>query len=97
MRVKYSPIRSDDTITHEFENDVVTITIGNETDIFDFTSFADGEAVVSEFETTLPLNPFVSVKRENGELFIEVINYISANATYEERFPKWQVIDSGND
>lgn len=92
MNIKYSPVRSDDTITHEFENDVVTITIGEETDTFDFSTFSDGEAVVSEFETNLSINPFVSVRRENGELFIEVMNYIGKDATEAERFPQWQVI-----
>jgi len=62
------------------------------TDVFDFTGMPDGVAIVSEFETILPLNPFISVKRVNGEIEIEVINFIGANATETERFPSWEVL-----
>lgn len=61
-------------------------------DSFDFTGLPDGEADVHAFETTLPLNPFVSVKRVNGILEVEVINFIGANATEAERFPEWEEI-----
>lgn len=61
-------------------------------DVFDFTGMPNGVATVSEFETVLPLNPFISVKRVNGEIEIKVINYIGANATEAERFPVWEVL-----
>lgn len=92
MQIKYSPVRSDKTIEYTFENDIIHVQTGEDTDTFDFSSFGDGEANVSEFVTTLPVNPIVSAKRVDGELFVELLNYISANATHEERFPQWEVM-----
>ena len=62
------------------------------TELFDFTGLPDGVAEVHLFETDLPINPFVSAKRVNGILELELINYIGANASEQERFPKWEVI-----
>ncbi|MEC1180359.1 hypothetical protein P9B03_17835 [Metasolibacillus meyeri] len=70
----------------------VTIIETETTDIFDFSKFPNGEAVVSEIETTLSINPFISIKRINDVLELEVINYIEANATEEEKYPKWEEI-----
>lgn len=63
------------------------------TDVFDFTGLPDGEANVQEFETTLPINPFVSVKRANGQLEVVVINFIGANATEDEKFPTEELVE----
>ena len=62
-------------------------------DTFDFTGLPDGEADVSLIDTSLPVNPFISAKRVNGVLEIEVINYHGANASEAERFPQWEVIN----
>lgn len=97
MKRKFSPVNSNDSrLEYTFENDVITVKYVSPeeeiVDVFDFSGFEDGEAVVSEFETDLPFNPFNSVKRVDGELEVEVINLIGEFATEEERFPEWEVI-----
>lgn len=95
MQVKYSPQRSDDKIGYEFNGEIITITIGEVSDVFDFSTIPDGVMVTDEDNpvvTTLPINPIVSAKRVNGELFLELLYFYGENATHEELFPEWQVI-----
>ena len=62
---------------------------------FDFTSIPnDGTEKVSTIQSTLPVNPFISLKRVSGVLEMVVINFIGADATDEERFPVWETINS---
>lgn len=78
---------------NEGEDGESTIVPGIETtDVFDFSGFPDGEGDVSTIETDLPLNPFISVKRVAGVLEVEVLNFIGADATEEERFPQWETV-----
>lgn len=95
MQIKYSPVRSDDVINYTFEGEIITVEHSGIEDTFDFSGFTDGQSDVSEFETELPFNPIISAKRENGELFVELINYIGAYASYEERYPQWEVVEDG--
>lgn len=93
MKIKYSPIRSDKKIEYEFENNKITAIINGESDTFDFSEFTDGKAV--NIETSLPVNPVLLAERRVGELYVELVNYINEDATEEEKFPSWQVIDDG--
>lgn len=92
MKVLFSPQRSDESIEYRFEGEKIKATIGNITDIFDFTSFPDGMAKVEEIETTLPINPIISAERIDGELRVVLLYYHGANATQEELFPTWQEV-----
>lgn len=91
MQIKYSPQRSDDVLDYGFNGERITVTLNGQTDTFDFTGLPDGK--LESIETTLLLNPIISAERINGELFVELLYFHGANATQEELFPTWQVID----
>ena len=91
MNIRFSPQRSDNTISYEISNEVIRVAIDGKTDVFDFSDIPDGK--MEEIETILSVNPIVSAKRVDGSLFIELLNYIGKNASEEERFPQWQVIN----
>ena len=90
MRVLLSPQRSDRKIGYKIEGEKVIATIDNVTDIFDFSTMPDG--IMDEVETILDVNPIVSAKRIDGELYVELLNFIVQDATEEERFPEWQEV-----
>lgn len=92
MQILYSPQRSDGSIEYQFQSERITVTIGNITDTFDFSSFPNGKAEVEEIETTLPVNPIISAERVDGELRVVLRYYHGANATQEELFPTWQEV-----
>lgn len=91
MFIKYSPCVSfDDThLTFAFEGETVTATLGSESDIFDFSGFPDGRTDSSMVETILAHNPIISAERVDGILSVELLNFISEDATEEEKFPEW--------
>lgn len=93
MKILLSPQISKHLIEYEFGNDVVTATINNESETFDFSDFPDGKA--ENIETTLPINPIISAERIEGILHVELVNFIAEDATEEERFPDWQVVNDG--
>ena len=86
MRVKFSPQRCDLELTYKFNNEVITATLDGETDTFDFSTLPDG--VAEEVESTLPINPVVSAKRENGVLEVTLLKFHGPDATEAERFPE---------
>lgn len=90
MKIYLSPQRNNKKIEYKFEGEKIIATIGNITDTFDFSSMPDG--IMQEVETILDINPIVSAKREDRELYVELLNFIDENATEEERFPEWQEV-----
>lgn len=97
MKILYSPQVSDRKLTYEFNNDVVTATLNGVTDTFDFSGMPDGIADSIESEV-FDFNPILSAKKENNILYLELINFIGEDATYEERFPEWfEVKQDGKD
>lgn len=91
MRVLLSPQLQveDNDLNYFFEGDVITITLNGVTDVFDFSIFSDGELDMGNIETVLEIQPILSAKRENGVLSVELLNFISEDATDEEKFPNW--------
>lgn len=63
------------------------------TDLFDFSAIPDGEVLVDEIETELPVNPILSARRVSGELELELLYYHGANASQAERFPEWKEVN----
>lgn len=96
MNIKYSPQRNDDRIQYEITGDKITATyeVLDTTelykDTFDFTNMSDG--VLENVETVLPINPILFAKGEKGVLYIELLHFIGADATEEERFPDWMEV-----
>lgn len=85
---QYNPRKE---IIYKFKGELITATIDGITDVFDFSTVPDG--VADQIDTILPLNPVLSAKKVNGVLFVELLNFIDEDATEEERFPDWQVIE----
>lgn len=90
MKIFLSPQVSDRKINYQFEGENIIATIDNITDTFDFSTMPDG--IMDEVETALDVNPIVSAKRVEGELYVELLNFIDDNATEEEKFPEWQEV-----
>jgi hypothetical protein len=92
MYILLSPQFNDNQKIHyRFDGEVITITIGSTTDIFDFTGLPIGE--VGEIDTVLTINPIVNAERkEDGQMYVELINFIDDTATESEKFPSWTVV-----
>jgi hypothetical protein len=88
MKVLLSPQVNDKIkIFYTFSGEVVTATIDGASDVFDFTPTADGIAV--DIQTSLPFNPIINAERTDGILSVELLNFISSDATQKEKFPEW--------
>lgn len=90
MKIYFSPIvaaNPDQRIEYLFSGETITATINGQSDTYDFTSFPDG--VATEFTSTLPIVPIMSAKREDGVLWVTVLNFIGDDASEAERFPEW--------
>lgn len=92
MRVLLLPQVNDMTIDYVFDGEIIRATIGDITDTFDFSAFPNGELDIETIITILPLVPIGSAKRENGILSVQVINFISENATENDKFPSWMEV-----
>lgn len=101
MMIKYSPQwNSGSTISYSFNGENITVNMDGITDTFDFTNLADGSLQIREpqppfsllINTVLPVIPILSAKRENGTLWVVLLNFIDDSATEEERFPVWQEV-----
>ena len=91
MRIYKSPqIRADEKLFEfEFSGEVIVATFDGIEDTFDFTGFPDGEADYSMIETVLEYNPILKATKVDGILSVELLNFISEDATEEEKFPEW--------
>ena len=86
MRVFLSPVGSDKQQVIKFNNNKVQLTLDNKSYLYDFSNFTDGQMIGSTAHIT-------SAKRVNGELSVDVINYINNGATEQVKYPKWQLIE----
>lgn len=91
MRILKSPqIRFDEErFAFSFDGEIITATLGEESNTFDFSAFPDGEVNWSMIETNLPYNPIIKASRVNGTLSVEIINFIAEDAPEEDKFPEW--------
>ena len=94
MRIMKSPqIRFDGKqFEFSFSGETITAIFDGATDTFDFSGFSDGEIDSSMVETILALNPLIDARREAGVLSVELMNFISEDATEAEKFPEWEEI-----
>ena len=91
MKIYKSPQVGADEKRFEFEfsGEVIVATFDGVTDTFDFTGFPDGEAHYSMIETILEYNPILKATKVDGILSVELLNFISEDATEAEKFPEW--------
>lgn len=94
MRIYKSPQVGADEKRFEFEfsGEVIVATFDGIEDTFDFTEFPDGEVDYSMIETVLEYNPILKATKVDGILSVELLNFISEDATEEEKFPEWEEI-----
>lgn len=88
MRVLFSPQVREDKIEYIFTENMVIATYKGESEEYDFSGMPDGIADSIESEV-FDSNPVLSARKENDILYLELINFIGADATEEERFPEW--------
>lgn len=90
MMILYSPQFNffGQKIFYTFEKDKVIAELDGKVDTFDFSGMPDGKADSIESES-FDFNPVISAKKEDGILYLELINFIGEDATEEERFPEW--------
>ena len=91
MRILMSPqvMFEDKRFDFVFSGESITATFDGETDTFDFSGLPDGEVDFSTVVTTLAYNPIVIARRVDGVLSVELLNFISEDASDDERFPEW--------
>ena len=91
MNIKYSPCVSFDRkrFTYVFDGEKIEVAFDGVREIFDFEGFPDGEMDSFLVETALKYNPIISAKKVDGILSVELLNFISEDATEEEKFPEW--------
>lgn len=89
MFILRTPQISEDVINYEFGEESITITMGGETDTFDFASMPDGEAEL--LETTLPYNALLKARKEEGVLYLTILDPVTAEV-YQEYTPKWEEV-----
>jgi len=89
MKVYLSPqVNNGEKFNYNFNGEVVFVEYKGITDTFDFATFPEG-AQFEGVETTLEVNPIINVRRENGVLFVTLLNFINSDATEQEKFPEW--------
>ena len=88
IKVFYSPqIDETDILTYDIQGEVITATLNGVSDIFDFTDLPNG--MINEIISDLSVNPIIHAEREDGILYVELLNYIKEDATEFEKFPVW--------
>jgi len=92
MKIYLSPqVNNGEKFNYNFNGEIITVNYKNINDTFDFTTFPEGAEFMG-IETTLVIDPIVNVKRENGVLFVTLLNFINSDATEEEKFPDWMEV-----
>lgn len=69
-----TPQRADIKAEYEINDDVLTVSIGESVEIFDFTGLAEGiaEEIITE---VLPINPIISAEKIGETVNITVIRF----------------------
>ena len=98
-------VRDYDMIWYEVEEGMITITINDVTDTFDFNGMPDGELQIWDpvnggflVDTILDEVPIVSAKKVGGELTVEIIFSISHGESDERLlFPEPLTVEEFNE
>jgi hypothetical protein len=92
MNILLSPqVNDEQNIHYRFNGEIITVTIGADTDIFDFAGLPIGQ--VDGIETTLAIDPILSAERkEDGQMYVTLLNFITEDAPESDKFPSWKVV-----
>src|SRR5690606_32287137 len=74
MLVRWSPQRSDRSLSYQFSGETITATLDNQSDVFDFSGLPDGEA--AGIESVLDPCPVLAARRVDGELHVTLLRAI---------------------
>lgn len=84
MKIKLSPQVSDRVLNYRFEGEEITV---NNDITIDFSAMPNGIMTESEYDF------LISAKRENGTLYVKLLNPISESENRQEvLFPNWQEV-----
>ena len=89
MRLYFSPIVGDKKIEYKVEDQKLIVIQDELEDVFDFTEYPDGILRIGTIGTILPIQPIIYGEKKNGIMFLELINFITENASEFEKFPEW--------
>lgn len=96
MKILFSPQVNDKRIIYEFDGEIIRAEIGEHKDAFDFTGVPNGRLQIVDpesgdflLENNLPVNPIISAEKKDGVLYVELLNWISEDASESDRFPDW--------
>jgi len=105
MKIKFSPQISDNKIQYSFDSEKITAVYNGLSESFDL-SMLDGAFIqlitdeqlltqMQYFKTNeiLPFMPIINANRIDGILCVELINFISLDASEEEKYPDWIIIN----
>jgi hypothetical protein len=94
MQIKYNPQRSDDNIAHTINGDIITTTYQDKQYINDLSNIVDGEKrdfwAGEKSDNSLNSPPLiVSAEKKDGIIYVQLLCFIGADATEEEKYPEW--------
>lgn len=96
MMIFLSPQVKDEEIIYRFKDEVIVVTCGHLEEEFNFSGLGDGELELTNpdtgeplVKTALPVMPILSARKEDGVLWVELLNWISKDSRHEEKFPEW--------
>lgn len=100
MKILFVPqVNEVDTLIYEFVGDKIIVTYNEVVDEFDFTDMPEGAIAKSygrnpNIISVFPIEPVIEARRENNQLFVKLIKFISTDATEDEKFPEWIEINN---
>ena len=82
-----SPVRSDQKLTYQFSGETITAALDKQTEPYDLSFIEEGQKIrpveydeagneTINIPSALPIHPIISAKRENGVLYVELVNFI---------------------
>ena len=91
MRILMCPqvMFEDKRFEFAFSGELITATFDGDSDTYDFSGLPDGEVDFSMIETTLSYNPIIIASRVDGIMSVELLNFISEDASEFDKFPEW--------
>ena len=78
IKIKETPQLAPYTYTYDITGDILTITMNDKVEVFDFTDLPDGIAESIELEV-LPVNPVVSIEKAGEIIEVTLIRFYDSD------------------